>query len=216
MYYGEVSVKSECGVTSIADTVEKKIMITSVWPLQDGTNFSVAVWRKEAKGGLNVGEFHDIKQFTVKGNNKINAAFIVKTGHGIIDSLISSSAVPVFPIISGDGVETFFFFFLNKSNFETLMQTLHKHNKVEAAEFNKADPLQIYNQMNKQSVRGLVTHLSDAEFSTLKRAYHYGYFEWPRVSNLEMLSSNAHVSKVAILHHIRNAENKLLKVIFGM
>ena len=216
MYYGEVSVKSECGVTSIADTVEKKIMITSVWPLQDGTNYSVAVWRKGETGGLNIGEFHDIKQFVVRGNNKINAAFIVKKGHGIIDSLTSSSAVPVFPIISGGGVETFFFFFLNKDNFETLMQTLHRHNKVEVAEFYKADPLQIYNQMNKQSVQGLITHLSDTELSTLKSAYHCGYFEWPRVSNLETLSSNAHVSKVAILHHIRNAENKLLKVIFGL
>ncbi|WP_202320317.1 helix-turn-helix domain-containing protein [Archaeoglobus neptunius] len=57
----------------------------------------------------------------------------------------------------------------------------------------------------------LLSELSMKQKKVLFEAYRSGYFEWPRKVNLKELSEKFGIAKSTCLHHIRSAEQKILK-----
>ncbi len=60
---------------------------------------------------------------------------------------------------------------------------------------------------------GLVETLTDRQAAVLRSAYFGGYFEWPRDSTAEELADSLGVSSPTLHHHLRIAQQKLLRAI---
>lgn len=60
-------------------------------------------------------------------------------------------------------------------------------------------------------IEEISSNLSIKQKKVLLEAYKSGYFEWPRKMNLNELSEKFGIAKSTCLHHIRTAEQKILK-----
>ncbi|RRJ30519.1 bacterio-opsin activator domain-containing protein [Halocatena pleomorpha] len=60
---------------------------------------------------------------------------------------------------------------------------------------------------------GLAETLTDRQAAVLRSAYFGGYFEWPRDSTAEELADSLGVSSPTLHHHLRIAQQKLLRTI---
>lgn len=57
--------------------------------------------------------------------------------------------------------------------------------------------------------------LTDRQYEVFKTAYFGGYFEWPRDSTIEDLAENMGIAGSTFHHHLRHAQRKLARVLFG-
>ncbi len=60
---------------------------------------------------------------------------------------------------------------------------------------------------------GLTETLTDRQAAVLRSAYFGGYFEWPRDSTAEELADSLDISSPTLHHHLRIAQQKLLRTI---
>lgn len=60
----------------------------------------------------------------------------------------------------------------------------------------------------------LADELTERQTATLRSAYFGGYFEWPRDSTAEELADSLNVSSPTLHHHLRIAQQKLLRSFF--
>ncbi|AHC52318.1 bacterio-opsin activator [Sulfolobus acidocaldarius SUSAZ] len=54
-------------------------------------------------------------------------------------------------------------------------------------------------------------YLSPSQVRVLKAAFEYGYLDYPRDANADMLAERLNISKVTFLYHLRSAEKKLVE-----
>jgi predicted DNA binding protein len=57
--------------------------------------------------------------------------------------------------------------------------------------------------------------LTDRQYEILERAYHAGYFGYPRGNSAEEIATELGISNPTFSQHIRAAESKIMEQIFG-
>jgi predicted DNA binding protein len=67
--------------------------------------------------------------------------------------------------------------------------------------------------MNRNYVP-LYGQLTTMEFEILRSAVSNGYYQWPRGYNLDDISRRFNIRKPTVLYHLRNAEKKILGLMF--
>lgn len=214
MYYCEISVESNCGVASLSDHINGRIMTIGVAQQNDGLNHIVAISAKNSKFENYEYSNKEFLHFIVHTYQNFYAFFITKKGHGIISSLRIYGAIPVFPILTENGSERFTFFCPTRENLDQIINNLNKVNNIRSVEFYNVENYNYESMfLNRTFSEGLLG-LTKTESNLLKTAYFEGFFNWPKDVNLTTLSSKFKISNVASDRHIRNGVRKILKHLF--
>ncbi|WP_393972226.1 helix-turn-helix domain-containing protein [Oxyplasma meridianum] len=157
----------------------------------------------------------DLQKFNVSRYENNIFVDALKTGHGMLKDIFEEDVFPLFPIVASAGVETFRVVSQEKARLETLLEKVNQHNKVERYTLDKVSFAEIMTRNIFSSVYPSLYGLTDKEIGIMKAAFSGGYFEWPRVNDLEDISMENGISKVTTLYHIRKAEKKIIEKIFS-
>ncbi len=126
-----------------------------------------------------------------------------------------NGSIPLFPIIASEGMELFSFILVSKKEADASIEMISSGNYVKDKYTKSIDESDILKEMWRPTYFLLTMNLTESEINSIKGAYDFGLYQWPRLNNLKYLSRYLGLSKPTILYHIRNAESKILDSLFG-
>ncbi len=96
---------------------------------------------------------------------------------------------------------------------EKLKETFEGLSEMKDVEFEviSVSRLKSLEEKPQDFIEEISSNLSIKQKKVLLEAYKSGYFDWPRKMNLNELSERFGIAKSTCLHHIRTAEQKILK-----
>ena len=96
---------------------------------------------------------------------------------------------------------------------DKLKETFEKLSEMQDIEYEvlSVSRLRSLEEKPQDFIDEISSNLSIKQKKVLLEAYKSGYFEWPRKMNLSELSEKFGIAKSTCLHHIRTAEQKILK-----
>jgi hypothetical protein len=96
---------------------------------------------------------------------------------------------------------------------EKLKETFDRLGEMEEIEFEviSISKLKTLEEDYRDIIDEISSKLSAKQKKVLVEAYRSGYFDWPRKMNLNELADKFGIAKSTCLHHIRTAEQKILK-----
>ncbi len=214
MYIVTFTIESSCGLSKVASMLDSPVFSSSVQPLGRGRNLFFAESISKNNYRINKALLSDFKDVSIFHQGKFFYLKGVKMGHGVMDGIISSLSVPLFPVIAQKETETFHFISFNRESIETALDKVGAKNKIIEHNYNlisEGDSINGSVILSKELLRSI--GLTKSELMSLRLAKSRGYFDWPRKENLSEISREMNLSKVTVLYHIRNAEKKLLELL---
>ena len=213
MYRSSFTIKSNCGLSTAAKEVGAAIVSVYVYPMSDGKNFVFSFTTSSDIDALRHYLSSDFLNYKIyRGKNVV---FIqgIKQGHGMINSIISSGGVPLFPFVARGGTESFDFITYRRHLIDEVIDSVSKHNEIAFSSYDSLRNDDILSVLGRKNSVILTKDLTDIERRVIRKAYRSGYFSWPRDYRLDLMVSDFSLSKPTLLYHIRNAERKILSMI---
>jgi predicted DNA binding protein len=215
MIYGSFSVKSECGLARISEALGETVISLYAAPLGDGKNYVFSIVNSRRNEELEPIILKDFVSYKIHSENGIIMLQGIKRGHGLIKAIVDSGAVPSFPFVARGDLEVLNFMSLSDKSPSVLETSLGSGNHLDDFFFDKVGGEKlILDVTQKWGLLGSV-NLTSAERELIKAAYKHGFFEWPRMYDLDLMKRDYNLSKPTILYHMRNAERKIMQMIFG-
>ncbi|MEM0156185.1 MAG: helix-turn-helix domain-containing protein [Thermoplasmataceae archaeon] len=215
MIYGSFSVKSECGLAKVSEALGETVISLYAAPLDGGKNYVFSIVNSRKSEELEPLLLNDFVSYKIHSENGIILLQGIKRGHGLIKAIVDSGAVPSFPLLARGDIEVLNFMSLSDRSPSALEDSLGYGNNLDDFFFDKVGGERlILDVTQKWGVLGTVS-LTNAERDLIKAAYKHGFFEWPRMYDLDLMKRDYNLSKPTILYHMRNAERKIMQMIFG-
>ncbi len=208
MYFLYVHVGSDCSLARSTDDNESKIIVGNIYGINGSKNSIMAYSLGSDIMDQYSRDFESIK--FIKGKY-MNMLIGTKRGHGIMDSILASGGIPVYPFIAHDGGESYNILHLSRSSLMKNLELIEKNNKIYSFDYNFISSGEdVFNLTRKLSMDFTTLHLTDTERKVIREALNRGYLDWPRSINLNDLAEEFKISKPSVLLHIRNAEKKII------
>ncbi len=214
MFYCDIKINSNCGLSQFADFLESTVNVTYVNPLSKGQNLVFSYAKTPLKNEQLDFQANDFINRTISGVGKFIVMNSLKKGHGITYSIIENGGIPVFPVVIGSGIENVSCIVQSRDAGELILQSIEKkRNHVEDFTISRMGQEDFAALMNRNFVP-LYGQLTTMEFEILRSAISNGYYQWPREYNLDDISGRFKIKKPTVLYHLRNAERKVLSMVF--
>lgn len=215
MIYGSFSVKSKCSLANVSEAVGETVISLYASPIGEGKNYVFSIVNTKSKEDLEPLLSKDFVSYKIHSENGIVLLQGIKRGHGLIKAIVDSGAVPSFPVVARGDLEVLNFMSLSDKSPSVLENSLDAVNSLDDFFFDKVGGEKLILDVTKKwGILGSLD-LTNAERDLIKAAYKRGYFEWPRMYDLDLLKQDYNLSKPTILYHMRNAERKIMQIIFG-
>ncbi|MEM0140196.1 MAG: helix-turn-helix domain-containing protein [Ferroplasma sp.] len=208
MYFLHVHVNGNCSLSKSTGNNESKIIVGSVYQV-NGTNNSMLCYSI----GSTIQELYS-QDFTkikfIKGD-KINMFTGTKKGHGIMNAILDSGGIPMYPFIAHNGGESYSIIHPTMESLQKNLDLIEKNNIISSYDYNRITTGEgLMDITRKLNMDFNFINLTKTERSIIKEAFNLGYLNWPRSINLNGLAEEFDVSKPSILLHIRSAERKII------
>lgn len=214
MFYCDIKISSNCGLSKFADFIESTVNVTYVNPLSKGQNLVFSYSKTALKGDQLDFQANDFINRTISGVGKFIVMNSLKKGHGITYSIIENGGIPVFPVVIGSGIENVSCIVQTRETGESILQSIEKkRNHVDDFVISRMTQDDFTSLMNRNFVP-LYGQLTTMEFEILRSAVSNGYYQWPREYNLDDIAGRFKIRKPTVLYHLRNAEKKVLSMVF--
>jgi len=208
MYILSIHVDGDCSLSKSTENNESKIIISNIYNMQNSKNSLIAYSIGSNINNIYHQDFNTIK--FIKGKYA-DVLIGTKKGHSIMESIIISGGIPMYPFIAFNGGESYFIMHFDKESIMKNIGLIEKNNKVKYYDYvniNSGDGIMdISRHLNKEIN---IIKLTAIEKKIIQEAFDNGYLEWPRNINLDEIASKFSISKPTALFHIRNAEKKIL------
>ncbi|QRF75374.1 bacterio-opsin activator [Thermoplasmatales archaeon] len=215
MITGSFTVKSECSLASVAGALDETVITVSVCPLGKNRNYVFSIVKSKNQEEVEPLLTRDFESYKIHSDSGIVLIQGIKRGHGLMQAIVESGSIPSFPTIARVGVEVLDFMSLTDSAPSRLEESLEAGSHLENFFFDKVSGGELVMDVTKRwGVLGTV-NLTDTEKNLIKAAYKRGFFEWPRMYDLDLMKREYNLSKPTLLYHMRNAEKKIMQTIFG-
>ena len=214
MITGNFSIKSACSLAKAADTIEGTVISLYVYPLKSKLNYVFAIANDNHSGELESILSKDFVSFRISHEKDMLMIQGVKKGHGVMGAMIDSNCIPVFPIIARNGQEFFNYASLFNKASDVLQESIERTNKIETFDFEKTIGNDFITGIPKKWGILNSMDLTDTERKLVKAAFKMGFYEWPRVYDLNLMKNDYKLSKPTLLYHLRKAEKKIMQTIF--
>lgn len=215
MIYGSFSVKSKCSLANVSEAADGPVISLYVSPAGEGKNYVFSIVNSRRKEDLEPLLSRDFVSYKIHSENGIILLQGIKHGHGLMKAIVDSGAVPSFPVVARGDLEVINFMSLSDRSPSTLENSLEAGNRLDDFFFDKVGGEKLVLDVTKRwGILGSL-NLTVAERDLIKSAYKQGFFEWPRMYDLDLLKRDYNLSKPTILYHMRNAERKIMQIIFG-
>ncbi len=214
MYLVTFSVESSCGLSMVASMLDSPVFSLSVQVLGKGKNLFLAEAVSRNNNKINKSLLNDFREVAIYRREKFVNLRGVKVGHGVMDGIIETLSVPLFPVIAQEGIETFHFISFSQESIDLALDKVSVRNKIIEHNYKiitAGESITGSVILSKELLRSM--GLTKSELEALKLAKLEGYFDWPKKKNLSEISKEMNLSKVTVLYHIRNAERKLLELL---
>ncbi len=218
MYLVSLRIESDCGLASAARGLNKIIYSLNAYPINNDLNYVLALTildSKERRENIQLlmrGLRKDFISINIIPSKLSNIVFTgIKRGHGVLYPLIRNNAIPILPLMAGDGYESFNFLVRDKEQMSKVISEVSSNNVIDYVTYEKVTDANTLINTLLRRVRELVLYdLSEYELSILRMAYSGGYFSWPKGTDINELAQELGVSKPLISYHLRKALNKIL------
>ena len=213
MITGTFSFESDCGLSRASSLLKSEVHIIYASPISKYKNIVCSFARGKNSWELRRELSSDFFNMNLHERNGLIYIAGTKKSDGFMHSLLKKGGVPIPPIIASRGKEYFTVSMNNKTSLDALMAETRLIGGFE--DFLRLSKSSVETFQYAQSIYKVIgpSVLTPAESRTLREAYKFGFFKWPRDCNLSSISVKLNLSKVAVLYHIRNAERKLLSVL---
>ena len=213
MFECRILIDSNCGLSKLSDELEAPVNVTFVNTVGNGDNLAFSYSKSDVSPGRL--EFHseDIISQSISSLGKFLVMNSLKKGHGVTQAIVQNGGFPVFPITIGSGVERISCIVRDKEIGERILRDIERRNNIEEADISRLGSADIITLMDRGTV-SLQEQLTTLELEILRSAISQGYYDWPREYNLGDVATRFHIKKPTALYHLRNAERKILAVIF--
>lgn len=202
-------------MASVAGALDETVISVYVFPLGENRNYIFSIVNTKHQEELESLLAKDFESYRIHSENGIAMIQGVKRGHGLMQAIVDSGAIPSFPVMARDELEVLNFMSLSDKSPSRLEDVLEAGNHVEDFFFDKVKGEELVLDVTKRwGILGSV-NLTSTERNLIKSAYKQGFFEWPRMYDLALMKKDYNLSKPTILYHMRNAERKILQTIFG-
>lgn len=213
MFYCEIKIESNCGLSKLSDVLETPVNVSYVNPMARGQNLVLSYARTQLPLDKIDFESRDIIKKNISGVGKFIVMNSIKRGHGITHSIVNGGAIPIFPVIIESGIENVVCIVSNREMCEPIIHNIEKLNHVDDFTVAKLRQEDLASIMNRNYFP-LYGQLTTMEFEILRAAVSNGYYKWPREYNLEDISNRFNIRKPTVLYHLRTAEKKILSLMF--
>ncbi|MHB1709093.1 MAG: helix-turn-helix domain-containing protein [Thermoplasmataceae archaeon] len=215
MISGSFTVRSKCGLASVAGALDETVLSVYVYPLQENKNYVFSIVNTKHQEELEPLLAKDYISYKIHSANGIIMIQGVKRGHGLMKAIVDNGAIPSFPLMARDELEILNFTSLSDRYPSKLESSLEASNHVEDFFFERVKEEEFVTNLTRRwGLLGAV-NLTSTERNLIKSAYKQGFFEWPRIYDLDLMKRDYNLSKPTLLYHMRNAERKIMQAIFG-
>lgn len=213
MFYCEIKIRSNCGLSKFADFLETQVNVSYVNPLSRGNNLVFSYARSTVSPEKLDFQASDFLNRSISGVGKFIVMNSVKRGHGITHAIVNGGGFPIFPVVIGSGIENVTCIVPTREMGELILQNIERKNHVDDYVISRLTQEDLASFLNRNYVP-LYGQLTTMEFEILRSAVSNGYYQWPREYNLEDISKRFNIRKPTVLYHLRNAEKKILGTVF--
>lgn len=213
MFFCEIRINSNCGLSKLSDVLEVPVHVSYVNPMSRGQNLVLSYARTDLSPEKIDFQSRDIINKSISGVGKFIVMNSVKRGHGIIHSIVDGGGFPIFPVVIGSGIENVACIVSSKEMYEPIIHNIERVNRIEDSTISRLRQEDLASLMNRNYVP-LYGQLTTMELEILRSAVSNGYYKWPREYNLEDISNRFNIKKPTVLYHLRNAEKKILGLMF--
>ncbi len=213
MFYCEIKIRSNCGLSKFADFLETQVNVSYVNPLSRGNNLVFSYARSTISPEKLDFQASDFLNRSISGVGKFIVMNSVKRGHGITHAIVNGGGFPIFPVVIGSGIENVTCIVPSREMGELILQNIERKNHVDDYIISRLTQEDLASILNRNYVP-LYGQLTTMEFEILRSAVSNGYYQWPREYNLEDISKRFNIRKPTVLYHLRNAEKKILSTVF--
>ncbi len=213
MFYCEIKINSNCGLSQLSDVLETPVNVSYVNPMSRGQNLVLSYSRTDLSPEKIDFQSRDIINRNIYGVGKFMIMNSVKRGHGIIHSIVDGGGFPIFPVVIGSGIENVACIVSSRELCDPIIHNIEKKNHIDDLTISKLRQEDLASLMNRNYVP-LYGQLTTMEFEILRSAVSNGYYQWPREYNLDDISKRFNIRKPTVLYHLRNAEKKILGLMF--
>ncbi|PYB68436.1 hypothetical protein DMB44_03590 [Thermoplasma sp. Kam2015] len=214
MYYLTFSISSECGLSDAAYNTQSKLFILNVLTEDFKMNSVVAITRSDDIPGLKGHLIKDFNSLNISRQKKYSLIIGRKISHGIMGSIEKNGGMPIYPLLANDGVEVFQVLVLDKEKVDAILDAVSRYNHIESFDSMRLEASISIPAIMASSMSDIMFDLTDTEKNVLLNAYRMGYFSWPRGNDLSNLAAYLKMAKPTALYHLRNAEKKIMKMLF--
>ncbi|MHB1439880.1 MAG: helix-turn-helix domain-containing protein [Cuniculiplasma sp.] len=214
MYYLEIGVSSKCSIAKASEYSPESIIVQNARIIEGDLNHVIlSTVKRDSEQVISVLQ-NEIRRYesSLYGGNVFIDSY--KMGHGMLKAVMAEDVFLLYPIIARNGVENFRLLSRNKSSLDMIVEQVESRNIIENRFSERVSVAEMVTDNLIKNSTPSVYGLTEREMETLKIAINSGYYEWPRKSDLGMISSGNRASKVTTLYHLRNAEKKIMEAIF--
>ena len=213
MFYCEIKINSNCGLSKLSDVLETPVSVSYVNPMSRGQNLVLSYSRTDLSPEKIDFESRDIINKNIYGVGKFMIMNSVKRGHGIIHSIVDGGGFPIFPVVIGSGIENVACIVSSRELCDPIIHNIERKNHIDDLTISKLRQEDLASLMNRNYIP-LYGQLTTMEFEILRSAVSNGYYKWPRDYNLDDIAKRFNIRKPTVLYHLRNAEKKILGLMF--
>ncbi len=215
MYFVSLSIKSDCGLSKAATSLDQRIITLNVINKSNLNNI-IAFTMSQDTSSIKENFIKDFSNFSIIRGKRSIFIYGVKESHGIVPSILESSSIPLYPFVAENGIESFQILTPNRDSFERLVALIEKANEIENINYERILDGDSMNSIFKKIGKEMyLSSLTETEMKIMNKAVNNGFYSWPRMFDLSSISSSFNLTKPTVLYHLRNAEKKILESLFG-
>ncbi len=215
MFLTKMTIDSECGISNASKIIESKIIVPYIYPLTNERSYIFSIMKVRRDTPLRKEVLSDFENFNIINNGNFTILDGVKRSHHIISPISGLGGIPIFPLIIEDGKEIISFLTFTKDISEQILEKISEDNHISDAVSNKVDMGSVVQEVTSKLLSNVFMGLSTMEKDLMETAYSSGFYSWPRESALEDLAVRFKLSKPTISYHVRSAERKIMRALFG-
>ena len=177
MFYCEIKINSNCGLSKLSDVLEAPVNVSYVNPMSRGQNLVLSYARTDLSPEKIDFQSRDIINKNIYGVGKFMVMNSVKRGHGITHSIVDGGGFPIFPVVIGSGIENVACIVSSREMCEPIIHNIEKMNHIDDFTISRLRQEDLASLMNRNYVP-LYGQLTTMEFEILRSAVSNGYYRW--------------------------------------